>query len=408
MIPRFLILFLLLLPVAHAVGFMNMPQQREIVFEPNGHVEIPLTVVNGQYIGASISTPGEAHPETLGTPQDDNILEYARIIDNAPRTGPRTVTLAFDFPQQLRPGFYLVDVYATDYPTNTEGAMVSAVATTRLRFTVRVLNAEKLAEITALGVPPIAEGLQANGTVTVVSRTEQDIDRVQAELFVYKGEELVATARTGAAPLPSAGAVSLSAILPTEELPGGEYLMNASVTYDGAVISSHQEILKIGTLHVTVPEYTRQVTYNTTNRFLFNISNEWNRELQEVYAFTTFGGQVKKTASQDIPPFGRTEYEVYFDRDEALQPGSANVNITISFKDYDPKTKAYVLKEETFLHPVQVVLPPVPEQLSMQQVLTYGIIGLLAILLIVAILLLLRKTPPAAPASPPPSSPPPQ
>lgn len=389
---------------------MNLPGQREFIFEPGGEIIIPVSVQNARNIDVFAYSPLPNNPETLGTPDDDNIMEYVTIEDPAPNTSSRTVVLRINMPEQLRPGYYYIHLIAKDIPTEA-GAAVSAVAETQLRFTIWALSPEKVVDITGVSVPPIAEGLDAKATIGFVSRTQQDIPAVYAEAIVSKDGQELARGRSGVMTLPSAATGSLEIALPVAHVAGGEYSVHTTLFY-GEQKEGPVETLKIGTLHVGVEEHTPELVYNTTNRFMLNISNQWNRELQSVYARVQLGGQVKTTASQHIQPFGKTEYEVYFDRDETIMPGSAAVNATIWYKDYDPRTKEYVEKQESFLLPVAVVLPPVPEDtgLDMKMVAIYSIMGLLIILLLIALAMLLRRSPaqPTQQATQPPATPPAQ
>lgn len=411
MTPRFfsLLLLLLVIPTVSAVGFSGFPNEREYIFEPGMSITVPLNAIKGNNIKAWVTTMDEQHPETLGTPMDDNILSYARLDDPAPGTGPREIVLHLDLPQQLKPGIHTVDVMVGDYPPGAGNAMVSAVAVTSLRFTIRVLTDEPLVDITYFGVMPSAEGTQANATLAIASRTKQDLTGIQTQFTVFNGTTPVATGRTAPIALKSGEAAVVSTLLSTQDLAGGEYPVNVTVTYADKEARGGPATLLVGTLHVSIPSHTQELTYNTTNRFLFTIGNEWNRELQEVYAVVDIGSQTKKTASQNVPPFGQTEYELYFDREEQLLPGPTEANVTVTFEDFDPKSGKYVNKEESFLLPLAVVLPPEPpkEKMNTTLIVTFTIIGLLLILLIVAIIILLRRPRAAQPAPSQPVQPPP-
>jgi len=376
-----------------AVGFGDLPGNREVIYRPGTEVRIPFYVINGEHIDVTLSTAAPQHPETIGTPEDDNIVSYAAIADPAPRTGDRIVEVVFRFPDhQLRPGTYPVDVYATDV-RDIGGATVTAVATVKFRLTVWVLSPEPLIHVTGVSAEPIAEGLRADATVWYISRTLQDLTAT-TEVRVMKGNSTLATATGDPRLLPSGKADTATLSLPTEGLAGGEYEMYATVRY-GDAAEGGPAVLKIGTLHVAIPSYTGELRYNETNRFRFNVSNQWNRELKKVYASLSLGAQEKTTASLDIPPFGQTEYEVYFDRDDGLLPGPAVMNATVTFQDYDTRQGQYVDKTESFGLPVSIVVPPAVEQpLALRDVLTWGL-GI-AVIALLALLFALRRrrTPP--------------
>jgi hypothetical protein len=404
------ILAILVISNAHAVGITNPPSQRDFVFNPGEAFNINIGVGGAERIGVYLYTRNPAHPETLGTPEDDNVLSYVRINDPAPNTSDRTVTVQFALPQILKPGDYAVDFYATEL-AEIEGT-VTATASTKIRFTIHVLSEEKRIEILGFSVPPIPEGMNANASITIVSRTKQNLNNVLTEVRLYRNDTVVATARSKSIALLSAQTATLNVTLDTENIRGGDYPANGTVYFDEFANDTWTETLKIGTLHVDVSDATRQFVYNTTNKFNFIVSNRWNRELQEVYATVSIGSQGKKSASLNIPAFGQTSYELYFDRDETLLPGTVTANVTVFFKDYDPPTKTYVQKQESFLLPVDIIVPLVPQKKwwegeTLVYVLAGGLLLLLLAIIILILILIFRRPKQEAPrqAAPPAATP---
>ncbi len=384
------------LPTVFAVGFSNLPSQREYTFTPGLTVNIPIYPSNAETVRVILGAPA-GDPATVGTPNDDNIANYVTLEDPQPDGPPREVIIHMKFPEQLKPGDYKINIAAQDVIIGQ--GTVSAVASTRLQFTIHVLSPDKRIDILEIRALPVPEGLNANVSVFVVSRTSQDISAIFSEVRVYKNGELISTANSQPVSLSSGSPLELSTKLNTEELRGGEYQVNATVHFDGYSNYTGTEILKIGTLHVNLAEYTSQFTFNTTNQFLFNISNEWNRELRDVYTQVEIGSQSKKSASQNIAPFKKTQYELYFDREEAIKPGTINAVITVTFNDFDPASKTYIAKKESFNASIEVVVPPVPEKKWWEgDMLIYVIIGgialiLIFILILIIVMLLKKKSP---------------
>lgn len=351
----FLLLLVLFAPLSTAVGY-SPPSQREFLFEPNKQFEVELGVT-GSSVGVSLNS------------EQEEILQYVRLEDPAPNSGGRTVKIIFDLPAEMDPGLYGIDIYISERPAG--GGVVSATATAKLRLRLRVLSDEKFIEIRSIRIPSIAEGLRANATIDVISRTMQPIDRIYAVVRVYEDGRIVAEDTTGVISLLSAESGTLFATLGTEHLGGGEYDVNASVHYDGKQAETGTAILKVGTLHVEVTGHTDVLIYNATNKFLLNLSNQWNRALRDVHAYVRVGDQQKKTPSQDIDPFGTTEYEVYFDRDDSIGPGQVPVNITVVFNDLNPRTGSYQAREEQFARTVDVARPVVEESSLLTNPMTY-------------------------------------
>lgn len=389
----FCLIFLSFLPASLAVGFANLPSNTEVIFEPYAVHEYTLKVVNAPRIDVQFSSQTPAHPETLGTAEDDNILAYVQLDDPDPQGGPREVHLKIGLPGAMKPGIYYVDVFASEIPEKTE-ATISALASMKMRITVHVLSDEKRIEVLGVSVPATQQGVDSNASVFVVSRTTQDIDSVIAHFNIYDGDALVAETRSISQRLASRQQGELKAPLGVADLPGGEYKVNGTVVFDGSAIGFPEQTLKIGTLHVSIPEHTKSLIYNETNRFSFSIANEWNRELRDVYAHVAIGTQTKKTASQHIPAFDKTGYEVYFDREAELHPGIKDVSITVTYLDFDPATQSYASKTDTIVVQITVVRPPIVETpgLPWRIVILSGAVSLIILLLLLVVLLMLRKS----------------
>jgi len=386
----FLSLLLLVIPGVDAVGYSNPPAQREYIFEPNAEFTVPLLVSNGKRIEAELRFPSPGHPESIGTPEDDYISNYVTLLDPAPLTGSREIQFKFDLPSQMKPGVYFIDLYITDRPETQSGATVSAIATTKFRLTLRVLSPEKRVDITNFIVREAAEGVRANATVYVVSRTVQDISLLQADFEVRNDDQVVATGTSDRQNLPSGESAALFGELLTEDLAGGEYDVYVTVHYDTDFVEGGPNVLKIGTLHVDVINHTNTLLYNTTNKFLFTVANRWNRELKEVFATVSLGSQVKQTASLNIGGFGTKEYEIYFDRDADLLPGRTSANISVNFKDFNPSQGNYVQKEESFLRDLDVIAP---EEKSSRNIVgvVLGVGGLFLLLALLLVFFFRRK-----------------
>ncbi len=401
-----LALLLPLIAPAHAVGFANLPATTEFLFSPGKTVEVPLYVVRGSAIDVTVSAPSPDPEDAAATQRAQSILSYVSLDDPAPKGGERELTLRIAFPQQMEPGTYLIDVWATDRPPQQE-ATIMAVASVKMRLTVRVLSPDPLLEVTGISVPASAQGLAANATLTVASRSAQDVPDAVAAVNVYSNGTLVASGTTRHAMVLSGETVALTAALPTEGLAGGDYDVNATVSYGGRQASSAQETLRIGTLHVDVPDYTRTLLFNATNRFSFTIANRWNRDLHGAYATLRLAGAEKTTATHDIPAFGTTGYEVYFDRESSLVPGHAPVNITISYSDYDPASGEYVAKRESIVVDTEIAAPAAQERpaIATSTLVLSATLALLVLLLVAALVLLSRshahgEGPAAQPPSP--------
>ncbi|MBR9701072.1 hypothetical protein GOV11_04360 [Candidatus Woesearchaeota archaeon] len=387
-----LLALLLVCPATLAVGFANLPKDREIIFSPGDSVNIPVFVHKSPVIQVGLEFPQESDPTTIGTPSDDNIGEYVRIDDPEPLGGQRRVTLVFDFPNSMRPGTYPVNVIASEASIDAEGG-ITARAAVKMQFIVRVLTDEPLIDITSLSAAPIPEGVNAKAGVGIASRTTQSLSDVFAEVKVYDNGKEVASGRSSSFSLESAEKKGVQVPLSTALLTGGEYKMNVTLLYVGREAHRGNAVLKIGALNVAIKEYTKELLYNSTNKFTFIVENQWNQQLQEVFAFVKLAGQNKKTASIHIPAFGSTEYEIYFDRDPKIQVGKAIVNVTVNFKDYNPVSKNYESKTETIPLEVQIVQPFVEEKSSIPitAIIMYSMLGALILLLVIIIILLLRR-----------------
>jgi LPXTG-motif cell wall-anchored protein len=385
-----------MLPSVHAVGFMNLPTTREFVFEPGLQVDIPISVIGAERLQVSVSASTNddipidiGNPAVKERPEEFGITPYLTLEDPAPGSGPRSVTLRMDLPKDLPPNRYYVYLGVTEAPSDS-GAMISAVASARLRFTIWVLSPEKRVDIVSAQELDIAEGTRALTNATLVSRTTQAIDRLALEVQVLRDGQSVTSAMSPATTLASAEQTVLGVQLDTAQLDGGEYTMRYIAHYDGDRSPPTDMRLRIGALHVEVTNTTANFTFNETNRFEFTVGNRWNKGLNPVYGVVLIGGQSKQSPSLPVAAFGSTPFEVYFDRSEQLLPGVHNATVTVVFNDYNLSLRQNVSRQESFTVPIEVLAPP---QTASDMTLVYIVAGavLLVLLIILVLVLVLRR-----------------
>jgi len=103
---KFLILFILLLPIVHAIG-LSIPNQREIFFAPDQHISIKYS------IGNTDPSPLNARVLISAGPLDPFLEAKDKLVE-VPAFGMQSFTLAFTFPSELKSGLYPVSIEVSE------------------------------------------------------------------------------------------------------------------------------------------------------------------------------------------------------------------------------------------------------------------------------------------------------
>jgi len=154
--------------------------------------------------------------------------------------------------------------------------------------------------------------------VPVFSLGTENIQSVKADVAVLgPTNAIVETKSSDAMPLTAKGTIELPVQLGS--LNSGNYDVKAQISYDGKVMTLEQ-VINVGKPLVVIDsiEFPNFV-YGGINKVEINARNEWNQESTGVYGLVEFyssdGTLVEKvkTPTENIPAFGKTTLDSYWD-----------------------------------------------------------------------------------------------
>jgi len=119
---KILILFILLLPIVHAIG-LSIPSQRELFFAPNTSVSISYS------IGNTDPSPLNARVTINAGLLNPFIVERDKAIE-IPGFGTQSFTLSLKFPPELKEGLYPISVEVSEYSAGGGMAGLTGVTDT--------------------------------------------------------------------------------------------------------------------------------------------------------------------------------------------------------------------------------------------------------------------------------------
>jgi hypothetical protein len=383
------LLIFLFLPSVFATSIANIPplEERDLVLTPGLHLDYALPMGGADRISAAISTPPE-------------LQDYVTLEDPEPNGGPRLVHVLVDIPRdaQIPPGVYGLTFSANEIPANN--GQISTAVSVSLGFVLRSYSHEPYLEIQSVQLPPVPEGERANFSVTLISRTTQEVPGADVTVEVLdKDGGVLAHGSAHSSAIPSGHSSTLDGKLDTRTLAGGIYPTRVTLSYNGPGSVNDKAILRVGTLTIDLADATKVFVFNQTNKFQFTLKSNWNKPLTNVFSKVTLLGQTKASAPVTMAPFGTSEQiEVYFDRTD-LPPGPVNGTLLVTYQERNPDPAAQESMEtHTFTVPlhVDIVMPAAPAKVhttwhptTLQVVIALG--ALLIIGNIIILVVVLRK-----------------
>jgi hypothetical protein len=350
-------------------------EDRTLIFEPYLEKEFSVYVSNSEHIEA-IMYPGE-------------LSQYATLIDSDPYGPPREIRMRLSLPESLTPGTYTVQFGGKEY--YNVGGTVGGLAAVASRVTVLSLYDGFYPKF-SIAASDMGIGEQMNITVTIENFGTQDIAGAYANIDIYDpNDNLVTTLKTNNAPVPSKKNSLQPAIVQATfdsskfDLLPGFYKAVATLSYDGQTFPDKSAAtFRLGTLTVTVTDWTRVIYANVTNKFLVTISSDWAGRIDDVYARISTPDGILKTPNLDVDKFQTTQLEAYWEV-KKTELGNQTINIELFYAGTSV-TKQVVVE----------VVPPIgpgvekPSSISISPM-TIGIIVLVLLIAINIYFFVFRK-----------------
>lgn len=347
----FFLLFILISSIPTLAISMNQMrlEDRTVIFEPYLEKEFVVYVFNFDKI-ESIMYAGELAP-------------YATLIDPNPYGPPREIRMRLSLPESLPPGVYTVQFGGKEY--YDVGGTVGGLAAVASRVTVLSLHPGVYPEF-SLNSYDIGIGQKMNLTVNIENFGEQDIQGAYATIDIYDSNDtLITTIKTNNVAVPSKkkslNIVSAQAIFDSSkfDLKPGFYKAVATLSYDGQTMPEKKEsTFRLGTLKVSITDWTKIIYANVTNKFIIHIESDWSGVIDDVYAKVFTPDGILKTPNLDIDKFQKTQLETYW---ELKKTGLGNQTISIELFYSGLSTLETVVVE---------VVPPIGPGVEKPQIIT--------------------------------------
>jgi hypothetical protein len=293
-------------------------------FEPGVEKKIMFNVFDSKIIVLSL---------------EGDLAPYAKIIDPAPNTGRRDVTVLLKYPEYLEPGSHILYLVATEGTTAT--GTVGGIASVRAGIRVFALYPEQHPVLNGLVTNDLNVDEKALMGLSITNYGEEKIESAIGKITVYdRDNTTVAILETESKSISPFESTVINTVLDSAvyNLSAGIYSINGSFTYDGVSYASTKTgQFRVGRMSVDIIDSTPQVYINSTNKLYITIESEWAGNINDVYAkITTPNGKIIKTPNVDMISAGGAQkavaqLEAYWETD-GLNVGTYDLDISVFYK----------------------------------------------------------------------------
>jgi len=325
-----IIVIIVLASQTYALGIA--PSHSDIIFEPGLEKTIQLKVINNAHkdFDAVVYAEGKlAEYITINEPmikltkdQDSKIISYKLNL-------PKTLK---------KQGMHEARIVVREIPKETKGGTtITANLAVVSKLKVMVPYKGKYAEI-KLFVTNFKQNEESNFAVEVRNLGTQDILEAKAVIDIYGPlNNKLETITSNKASVKSKNKEILIAKW-TPKFGSGSYHAVATLIYD-ELNTKDEKSFTIGTLELDIVSISvTDFRLGGIAKFDILVENNWNMEIPNVYAETTVTdnkGEIYtqfKTASADIPAFGKQELNAYWDTAKVI-PGTYKFDIILNYLD---------------------------------------------------------------------------
>jgi len=313
-------LFLVVPTLVIASAGVNPPpgSQRHLLFTPGLTKNLTFSIFGAERLDVFLT---------------GDLRDYITIHDPMPNGSARAVTLTLELPETLEPGKHISYFYAREA---SSGGMIGARASIGVVISVLSLYPTPYLEA-GLSAGDTAVGERSMATLSLTSWSKVVTPDVWAELVVKdQTGATVVTATSQHVAVPAQGSQTLLVPLETMELKQGRYSVEARI-HGAQPNLTAKTSFKVGTLDLTLRDYTKRLTGGKINRFTFTIENLWNQELHDVVATVGLWQLQERTPTARIKGFGRGDFKVYLDLSglNVSTNTSQDGNITVAYTTPD-------------------------------------------------------------------------
>ena len=323
-----IIVFAVLASQTYALGIA--PSHVDVIFEPALEKTIQLKVINNAHkdFDAVVYAEGElAEYITINEP----MIKLLKDQDS------KIISYKIKLPQSLeKQGLHEASIVVREIPKITKGeTTITASLAIVSKLKVMVPYKGKYAEI-KLFVTDFKQNKESNFAVEVRNLGTEDILEAKAVIDIYGPlNNKLETVTSNEASVKSKNKEILIAKW-TPKLGPGNYHAVATLIYD-ELNTKDEKSFTIGTLELKIISISvTDFRLGGIAKFDILVENNWNMEIPNVYAETTVKdnkGKIYtqfKTASVNIPAFGKQELNAYWDTAKVI-PGAYKFDIVLNY-----------------------------------------------------------------------------
>ena len=323
-----IIVILVLASQTYALGIA--PSSSDVIFEPGLEKTIQLKVINNVHkdFDAVVYAEGElAEYIIIGNP----------TISLSKNEDSKIISYKLKLPKSLeKQGLHEARIIVREIPKTTKGGTtITANLAIASKLKVTVPYSGKYAEI-KLFVTDFKQNKESNFAVEVINLGTENILEARAIIDIYGPlNNKLATVTSNKASVKSKDKeILIAKWIP--ELGPGSYHAVATLIYD-ELNTKDEKSFTIGTLELDIVSISvTDFRLGGIAKFDILVENNWNTEIQGAYAETTVkddNGKIYtqfKTASADIPAFGKQELNAYWDTAKVI-PGAYKFDIVLNY-----------------------------------------------------------------------------
>ncbi|MBU3941596.1 MAG: hypothetical protein KKF74_01655 [Nanoarchaeota archaeon] len=325
-----IIVILALANQSYALGIA--PSHIDVIFEPSLEKTIQLKVINNAYkdFDAVVYAEGALAEYII---IDEPMIKLTKDQDS------KIISYKIKLPQSLeKQGLHEASIVVREIPKDTKGGTtVTANLAVVSKLKVMVPYKGKYAEI-KLFVTNFKQNQESNFAVEVINLGTEDILEAKAVIDIYGPlNNKLATTTSNKFQINSKNKEILIAKW-TPEIGPGNYHAVATLIYD-ELNTKDEKSFTIGTLQLEIVSISvTDFRLGGIAKFDILVENNWNTEIPNVYTETTVEdneGKIYtqfKTASVNMPAFGKQELNAYWDTAKVI-PGAYKFNIVLNYLD---------------------------------------------------------------------------
>jgi len=320
-------IFVILISNVYSLGIS--PGRTTIEFVPGLEKQVEFQVINTENKDINIALSVEGSLKDYVNVSDE-VVSLSKVESS------KKFNYSINLPNELPPGLNTANVMALELPKdiNDPGMVLQATVAVITQVYVYVPYPGKYAEV-ALSSHNVNAGEPVNLYLTIISRGKDDII-INPEIEIFSENESVEKFSLEQSSVKSQQSTTLKKVLNTTSYKPGLYTALALVSYEAGSAKTASEF-KIGTLFVSIINYTGRINIGGISKFQVWIESNWNSRIDSIYANILITKKENsivlagfKTPYTTLEQWGTGMLEGFFDAGN-FTAGNYNANITLFY-----------------------------------------------------------------------------